>query len=390
MGDDFGYMNHKGGRGRPGSSGSGRTSDLGMGNGFGGFASSTTDAYSKPSQNNQSGRMTTFAAPGAGLRDNPSRRPGMSAMGSNSVTPGNQWAPSTSAAMNPHANNQLGGPRRGRPGPGGNPPPAQPYHGQDYYQQQQQPAHSVSGVPMTPRHQQGSGMARPGMTPGRRPPPQQQQQQRQAPPPPPDYAVLDVDDDGNDIGPGDGGYQHYDAPGPTPYQPSTPRRLTRPPAPSLKHATGGPHAAAAAAGPSSASPSPPSSDLLSELQALRAQVQQLTDDLNDSSKQFYGLVAGGGDNVVLLYDVIPDNIAVARPQCKSSRGKWLKLSYPRRLVQRTTIDQKVVNSIWLRAYAIKESTGEMMQYWVNSSCPDGSEAFEKFMVYPVSVEAPAS
>ncbi len=396
MNDDFGYMNHKGGRGRPGSSGSARTSDLGLGNGFGGFATSTTDAYSKPShQSGGGGRSTAFATPGGGLRDNPARRPGMSSMGSNSLTPGGQWAPPTSAAGGgagkyPPSYDDGGGgggPRHRNPqGPprGGNQgfprqQQQQPHYNNNY---EQQGSYSVSGVPMTPRRdartQPPHMMARPGMTP--------QPQRRQRPGPPPDYS-LDEEDDASSQQPD---YATPYAPGPPP-PPATPARRTQPPgAPALRHPYQQPQqqydvTAAAAAAPPPALSSASDSEVL----ALRAQVQQLAEDLSASSMQFYGLVAGGSHENVFLYDVIPDNDAVTKPQCRSSRGKWLKLSYPRRLIQRTTIDQKLASTTWVRAYAIREETGEMMQYWVNMTAQDGSPAFYKFMVYPANAEQPA-
>ena len=101
-------------------------------------------------------------------------------------------------------------------------------------------------------------------------------------------------------------------------------------------------------------------------------------------KQFFGLVAGGAANAVLLF---PDIAEVAggkavAPCAKASRAKWVKLSYPRVRREGSEAEGSSRPSWWYRVHIVDGTTGEYKLLWVCDRADDGTAAFERFVTYP--------
>lgn len=127
-----------------------------------------------------------------------------------------------------------------------------------------------------------------------------------------------------------------------------------------------------------------------EIGKLRADVTAVTKRLNaldeDATWQFYGIVAGGAANAVLLFPELPSDTKTVPPCAKASRSKWLKLSYPRvrREITSTTlsVDGSSTSTWWYRVHVVDATSGDYRLLWVCDRADDGTPAFERFAMYP--------
>lgn len=117
---------------------------------------------------------------------------------------------------------------------------------------------------------------------------------------------------------------------------------------------------------------------IAELRATVAALQQET-------RQFFGLVSGGVGEMVLLFGDLPGGASEGRPpaKAKASKGKWLKLSYPRQRVQYIGEDRVERTEYWYRVHIIDSASGELKLLWVSEKAADGGAAFERFATYPM-------
>ena len=127
-----------------------------------------------------------------------------------------------------------------------------------------------------------------------------------------------------------------------------------------------------------------------EIGKLRAELTAVTKRLNaideDATWQFYGIVAGGAANAVLLFPELPSDAKTVPPCAKASRSKWLKLSYPRvrREIASTTLsaDGSSTSTWWYRVHVVDAPSGDYRLLWVCDRADDGTPAFERFAMYP--------
>ena len=127
-----------------------------------------------------------------------------------------------------------------------------------------------------------------------------------------------------------------------------------------------------------------------EIGKLRADLTAVTKRLNaldeDATWQFYGIVAGGAANAVLLFPELPSDTKTVPPCAKASRSKWLKLSYPRvrREITSTTlsVDGSSTSTWWYRVHVVDATSGDYRLLWVCDRADDGTPGFERFAMYP--------
>ena len=108
-----------------------------------------------------------------------------------------------------------------------------------------------------------------------------------------------------------------------------------------------------------------------KLQKAQARVENKVLELQenqDTSRQMFGLVAGGTKERAVLYDAIPRSPA-DKPVAKTLKGDWLKLSYPRKVVP-----QNSVPFTWYRAHILNGD--EIKLFWVRDKAEDGSPTFK--------------
>lgn len=123
--------------------------------------------------------------------------------------------------------------------------------------------------------------------------------------------------------------------------------------------------------------------------ALAAAVSTGKSESDNDLKQFFGIVSGGAAGAVLLFPDLPTAQTgppdAAQACAKASRSKWLKLSYPR--VRRDftgdlSVDGTSKTAWWYNVHAVDPITGDYKVLWVCDRADDGSPAFERFAMYP--------
>ena len=112
-------------------------------------------------------------------------------------------------------------------------------------------------------------------------------------------------------------------------------------------------------------------------------------DSEEVTRQFYGIVAGGTANAVLLFAELPSGDGSGKqvtPCAKASRSKWLKLSYPRMRRNAITVTNDVDGASkptwWYRVHVVDATSGEYKLLWACDRADDGTPAFERFAMYP--------
>jgi hypothetical protein len=138
-----------------------------------------------------------------------------------------------------------------------------------------------------------------------------------------------------------------------------------------------------------------------EIAALKAQIASLRQDMEfakeaiitarDEAKTFYGLVDGGKNGMVLIYNELPttENPEPKAPAAKARSGRWLKLAYPRFTFERVS-ESGPVTDTWYSMHVIDPVKGDISQKWVRDTVQDGSPSFSRFDVFPRDTPAPSS
>ena len=126
---------------------------------------------------------------------------------------------------------------------------------------------------------------------------------------------------------------------------------------------------------------PDTRQLQDKVRELEASVQELTKQ-QEYSKTFYGLVEGGTDEYVKLYSNAPTSAQpqqTVKPVGRASKGRWLRLSYPRIVLEIPSEHGGTRTDIWLCVHAIDGETGEVKRLWVQNA----PQSFSSFSMFPV-------
>lgn len=339
--DNLGFTHRlPGGTVRPGSRGSARTSELGMGAGFSG---QSTQPHGDALQQSMAAEKG-FAA-GADMGMNAYGNGSMRGGGGGGAGPG----PGPGGPRGRGRGGFNGGGPGGPPGRGGGPGFGSPGFGQGRGGGGQQSS-AANGVNLPSG---GNGY-----------PPQSQSQSHQG-----GYFDDGTADQGLDAYP--------------PYPPPPPSSVS-------VHKQPPPPPPTAADGANAAMLTKIRSELASAVQRVtrvEAALPSASGQQQEPLKQFFGIVSGGASGAVLLFPELPATQGpdAAQACAKASRSKWLKLSYPR--VRRDftgdlSVEGASKTAWWYNVHAVDPHTGDYKQLWVCDRSDDGSPAFERFAMYP--------
>jgi len=130
-------------------------------------------------------------------------------------------------------------------------------------------------------------------------------------------------------------------------------------------------------------------DLRSETERQKAEMGQMVsaqEDLHNASLVFFGLVDGGSEGMIQLYEEMPGpgDSAPPKPIATMKQGRWVRMVYPKYHVDHTSrssgTDHRVA-STWYCAQIIDAKTADMRILYVPDRNATGDPSFSRFDTY---------